>query len=156
MDINLTLFAQAAVFAIFIWFTRRFVWSWLMQRVEERQKKIAEGLAAAERGERALQDASAKSDEALKAARSQAQDILAAADKQGVRAVELAREQAKTEAERIVAAAKAEVERQIQHAREDLRKRVGDLAVLGASRILKREVDTQAHADVLKDLAAKI
>lgn len=156
MDINLTLFAQAAVFAIFIWFTARFVWPPLMRAVEDRQKKIAEGLAAAERGERALHDAAAKSDETLKAARSQAQEILAAANKQGAQAVEQARAQAKAEAERIVAAAKAEVERQIQHAREDLRRRVGDLAVLGASRILKREVDAKAHADVLKDLAAKI
>lgn len=156
MNINLTLFAQAAVFAIFIWFTRKFVWSWLMARVEERQKTIADGLAAADKGNRALEEAAAVSARQLEAARAQAQDILNAANKQGAQAVELARTQAKTEAERIVAAAQADVERQIQQAREALRRQVGDLAVTGAAAILKREIDARAHADVLKDLAGRI
>lgn len=156
MNINLTLFAQAAVFAIFIWVTARWPWRWLMDAIEERNKKIADGLAAADRGNRALEEASTKRDEELKAARAQAQEILAAAGKQGTQALDQARHQAKAEAERIVAAARAEVDRQIQHAREELRRKVGDLAVLGASTILKREIDAKAHADVLKDLAAKI
>jgi F-type H+-transporting ATPase subunit b len=156
MSINLTLFAQAAVFAILIWVAARWPWRWLMEMVDERNKRIADGLAAAEKGQRALQDASAKSDEELKAARSQAQDILNAASKQGAQALDAARAQAKTEAERIVIAAKADVDRQIQHAREELRRKVGDLAVMGAATILKREIDPKAHADVLKDLAAKI
>ena len=156
MSITFTLIAQAIVFALFIWFTAKFVWPPLMRAVEERQKTIADGLAAAEKGNKALAEASAKRDEELKSARAQAQDILAAANKQGAQAVDAARTQAKAEADRIVAAAKAEVDRQVQHAREDLRKRVGDLAVLGAAQILKREVDAKAHADVLKDLAARI
>lgn len=156
MDINLTLLAQSAVFAIFIWFTAKFVWPPLMRAVEDRQKKIADGLAAAEKGNRSLEEAAAKTDEQLKAARAQAQEILGAANKQGAQAVELARTQAKTEAERIVAAARADVDRQIAQAREELRRKVGDLAVLGASTILKREIDAKAHADVLKDLAARI
>lgn len=156
MDINLTLLAQAVVFALFIWFTAKFVWPPLMRAIEERQKKIADGLAAADKGNRALEEAAAQRDEQLKAARAQAQDILAAASKQGTQAVEAARQQAKSEAERIVAAAQAEVESQIRHAREELRRKVGDLAVMGASAILKREIDAKAHADVLKDLAAKI
>lgn len=156
MNFTLTLIAQAIVFALFIWFTKKFVWTYLMTKVEERQKTIADGLAAAEKGARALEDASARRDEELKAARAQAQEILSAASKQGSQAVEQSRAQAKAEAERIVTAAKADVDRQIQHAREELRRKVGDLAVTGAAAILKREIDAKAHADVLKELAAKI
>jgi F-type H+-transporting ATPase subunit b len=156
MNFTLTLIAQALVFAIFIWFTKKFVWSWLMVRVEERQKTIADGLAAADKGNRSLEDAAVKIADELKATRGQAQDILGAANKQAAQLVEQARAQAKAEAERIAAAAKGEVERQVQHARETLRKQVGELAVAGAGRILKREIDAKAHADVLKDLAAKI
>jgi F-type H+-transporting ATPase subunit b len=156
MNFTFTLIAQALVFAIFIWFTKKFVWSFLMQKVDERQKTIADGLAAAEKGTRALEEASVARDEQLKAARTQAQEILAAAGKQGAQALDTARAQSKAEAERIVAAAKADVDRQIAQAREELRRKVGDLAVLGAATILKREIDAKAHADVLKDLAAKI
>jgi F-type H+-transporting ATPase subunit b len=156
MNFNLTLFAQAAVFAIFTWVAWRWPWRWLMAMVEERNQHIADGLAAAEKGTRSLQDAAAKSEEQMKQARSQAQDILGAANKQASQLVEQARGQAKTESERIVKAARDEGDRQIQQAREQLRKQVGDLAVLGAARILKREVDAKAHADVIKDLTAKI
>lgn len=156
MDINLTLFAQAAVFAIFIWFTARFVWPPLMKAVEDRQAKIADGLAAAEKGARSLQDASAKSDEALKQARSQAQEILAAANKQAAQVVEQSKTVAKSEGDRIVTAAREEVQRELNQAKEQLRKQVGELAVIGASKILKREIDAKAHADVLNDLAARV
>ena len=156
MDINLTLFAQAAVFAIFIWFTARFVWPPLMAAIEERQKKIADGLAAAEKGAKSLELASAKSDEALKAARVQAQEILANASKQAALTVEQAKGAAQTEADRIKASARDEVASEVNKARETLRKQVGELAVTGASKILKREINAAAHADVLKELAAKI
>ena len=156
MDINLTLFAQAAVFAIFIWFTARFVWPPLMKAVEDRQAKIADGLAAAEKGARSLQDASVKSDEALKQARTQAQEILAAANKQAVQVVEQSKTVAKSEGDRIVTAAREEVQRELNQAKEQLRKQVGELAVIGASKILKREIDAKAHADVLNDLAARV
>jgi F-type H+-transporting ATPase subunit b len=105
MDFNYTLIAQAVVFAIFIWFTARFVWPPLMRAVDERTRTIAEGLAAAEKGMRSLEDAASKSDEALKAARAQAQEIIAAAGKQATQMVELAKTQAKTEAERIAVGA---------------------------------------------------
>lgn len=156
MDINLTLFAQAAVFAIFIWFTARFVWPPLMKAVEDRQAKIADGLAAAEKGARSLQDASAKSDEALKQARTQAQEILAAANKQATQMIEQSKTTAKSEGDRIVNAAREEVQREINQAKEQLRKQVGELAVIGAAKILKREIDAKAHADVLNDLAARV
>lgn len=156
MDINFTLFAQAAVFAIFIWFTARFVWPPLMKAVEDRQKTIADGLAAAERGARSLQDASLKSDEALKQARVQAQEILASASKQATQLIEQAKGQAQTEGERIKSAARSEIDRELSKGREELRLKVGELAVAGASKILKREIDAKAHAEVLKDLAARV
>jgi F-type H+-transporting ATPase subunit b len=156
MNMNLTLVIQALVFAAFIWITVKYVWPLIGTPIEERRKHIAEGLAAAEKGTRSLQDAAAKSEEQMKQARGQAQDILGAANKQAAQIVEQARTQAKTEGERIVKSARDEGDRQIQQAREQLRKQVGDLAVLGAARILKREVDAKAHADVIKELAAKI
>lgn len=156
MDINLTLLAQAVVFAAFIWFTARFVWPPLMRVVEERQKTIADGLAAAERGMKSLEDASARSDEALKSARAQAQDILAAANKQAVQIVEQAKATAKAEGDRIVGAAREETLREVAQAKDQLRKQVGELAVAGAAKILKREIDPKAHADVLNELAARV
>jgi F-type H+-transporting ATPase subunit b len=156
MNINFTLVAQALVFVIFILFTKRFVWSYLMAKVDERQKTIADGLAAADKGNRSLAEASAKSDEQLKAARVQAQDILNAASKQSGQMVEQAKGTAQTEAERIKAAAHEEVQREVNRVKETLRKQVGELAVAGAAQILKREINAQAHADVIKELAAKI
>lgn len=156
MDINLTLIAQALVFAAFIWFTARFVWPPLMSVVEQRQKTIADGLAAAERGMKSLEDASSRSDEALKAARAQAQDILAAANKQAVQIVEQAKATAKGEGDRIVSAAREETQREVGQIKEQLRKQVGELAVIGAAKILRREIDPKAHADVLNDLAARV
>jgi len=147
---------QMIVFGIFVWFTMKFVWPPITKAMEERRQKIADGLAAADKGARALQDASAKSEEELKAARTQAQEILAAANKQAAQMVEQAKTHAQEEGERIVAKAHEEVEREIAHAREELRKQVGELAVIGAAKILKREIDTKAHADVLNELAARV
>lgn len=156
MDINVTLFAQALVFIALIWLTKAFIWPPVINALHERQKRISDGLAAAERGAKALQDASVKSEEALKEARAQAQDILTAANRQAAQALDQAKQTAKTEGERIVAAAREEVQRGVEHAREELRRQVGELAVVGASKILKREIDAKAHAEVLKDLAARV
>lgn len=147
---------QMIVFAIFVWFTMKFVWPPITKAMEERRQKIADGLAAAEKGAAALQDASAKSEEELKAARAQAQEIVAAANKQATQLVEQAKAHAQEEGERIVAKAHEEVSREVAHAREELRKQVGELAVVGAAKILKREIDAQAHADVLNELAARV
>lgn len=156
MNVNATLFGQMLAFGILIWFTLKFVWPPLLAAIEERQKKIADGLAAADRAAASLKDATAKSDVELKAARQQSAEIVAAANKQAAQLVEQAKTAAATEAERIRTAAKGEVDREIASAREALRKQVGELAVLGAARILKREVDAKAHADVIGDLAARI
>ena len=156
MSINLTLFAQAAVFAILIWVAARWPWRWLMEMVDERNKRIADGLAAADKGNRSLAEASVKTEEQLKAARVQAQEILNAANKQAGTMVEQAKGTAQGEAERIKTAAHEEVQRELNRARETLRKQVGELAVAGAAQILKREINPATHADVIKELAAKI
>lgn len=156
MDLNATLIFQSVAFLLFVAFTWRFVWPPILNAMNERQTRIADGLAAADKGARALQDASAKSDEALAAARVQAQEILTAANKQGALLVEQAKATAQTEGERIVAKAHEDVSREVARAREELRKQVAELAVAGAAKILKREIDAKAHADVLSDLAARV
>jgi len=156
MSINVTLIVQMIAFAVFVWITMKFVFPPITKAMSERQAKIADGLAAADRAAKSLSDAAAKSDEALRQARAQAQEILASANKQATAMIDAAKGQAKVEADRIMAAANDEVSREVSKAREDLRKQVGDLAVLGATRILKREINGQAHADVLADLAARV
>jgi len=147
---------QMITFLVFVFLMWRYLWPPIIGAMAARQAKIAEGLSAAERGAKSLQDASAKSEEALNDARRQAQDILGSASKQATQIVEAARTVAQTEGERIKESAKSEVERELAHAREVLRKQVGELAVAGAAQILKREVDAKAHADVLSGLAAQI
>jgi F-type H+-transporting ATPase subunit b len=156
MNINLTLFAQAATFAAFIWFTARFVWPPLMRAIELRQKTIAEGLAAAERGRRELELSSQHAEEALREARARAQEIVGHGDQRAVQIVEEAKQAARLEAERLIAAAKAEIEQEISRAREQLREQVAVIAVAGAERILRREVDAKAHADLLTRLKQEL
>ena len=156
MNINVTLFAQMLVFLLLIWGSAKFIWPPITKALDERRKKIADGLAAAEKGSRSLQDASLKSEEALKAARLQAQEIIGAANKQAAQLVEQARQDAESEKARIVASGHSEVEREVGQAKDVLRKQVGDLAVAGASKILKREIDAKTHADVLNELAAQV
>ena len=156
MDINATLLLQMVAFAIFVFVTMKFALPPITKAMQDREARIAEGLAAAERGSKALQDASAKSEEALKAARVQAQEIVGAANKQATQIVEQARQDAEGEKARIVASGRSEVEREVTQAKDALRKQVGDLAVAGAGKILKREIDAKAHADVLNELAAQV
>lgn len=156
MNINATLFGQAITFAIFVWFTMKYVWPPMMAAMQERQKRISDGLAAADRGARALNEAREESEKALKEAREQAQEILAAANRQATETIENSKSQAREEGERIVASAKAEIETEINRARETLRREVGVLAVAGASQILSREIDDKAHADIIDNLASRI
>ena len=156
MSINVTFIAQMLAFAALIWLTMKFIWPWLTKALDERSRRIADGLAAADKGNRSLQEAAAKTDEQLKAARVQAQEILTAANRQAGQMVEQAKGTAQTEAERIKAAASEEVQRELNRARETLRKQVGELAVAGAAQILKREINAATHADVINELAAKI
>ncbi len=156
MNLNLTLFAQAAEFLIFIWFTAAFIWPWLMRKIEERQKLIADGLAEAERGRNSLADAQKQTEVILKEARERASELVAAAEKAANQRVEESKTQAKTEGERLLAAANAQIQQEVQSAKQVLREQVAQLAVSGAEKILKREVDAKAHADMLNQLKAEL
>jgi F-type H+-transporting ATPase subunit b len=156
MNINLSLFAQAAAFALFIWFCIKFVWPPVIRAIEDRQKQIANGLAAAERGKQELDLASKRAEEALREARRQAQEILAQAEKRAGELVDEAKTHAKAEGDRIVAAAKAEIEQEVSRAKEQLRSQVSMLAVKGAEKILRREVDAKVHAELLTAVAAEL
>ena len=149
MDINLTLFMQAAAFAAFIWFTAKFVWPPLMRAIETRQKQIADGLAAGEQGRQSLASTEKRIGELMVEAKSRSSEIIAQGEKLKTETIDAAKTQAKAEADRILAGAKAEIEQEIMRAKEMLRNQVADLAVAGASKILKREVDAKAHADLL-------
>jgi F-type H+-transporting ATPase subunit b len=156
MNINLTLFAQALTFAAFIWFTARFIWPPMMRAIEARQKVVAEGLAAAERGRRELEMSAQHAEEALREAKSRAQEIVAGGDQRAQQIIEEAKQAAKQEADRMLAAAKAEIEQEISRAREQLREQVAAIAVAGAERILRREVDRRAHAELLTQLRQEL
>lgn len=156
MNINFTLFSQAAAFAIFIWFTVKFVWPPLMHAIEDRQKTIADGLAAGERGKHELELSSHRSADVLKEAKQRASDIIAQAEKRASQIIEEAKGTAKDEGNRILVGAKAEVEQEVFRAKETLRQQVADLAVAGAAKILRREVDAKTHADLLTSIKAEL
>lgn len=156
MNINFTLFSQAMAFAIFIWFTVRFVWPPLMRAIENRQKTIADGLAAGERGKHELELASQRSADVVRDAKQRSSDIIAQAEKRAAEIIDEAKGAAKEEGNRILIGAKAEVEQEVFRAREALRQQVADLALAGASKILRREVDAKAHADLLASIKAEL
>ncbi|MEQ1881999.1 MAG: F0F1 ATP synthase subunit B [Burkholderiales bacterium] len=155
MNINATLFGQAIWFGLFIWITMKFVWPPLRKAMLDRQTQIADGLAAAERGKQDLEQASKRAAEELQRARAQAGEIISQAEKRGAVVVEEAKTAAKVEAERIVTGAKAEIEQEVFRAKEALRTQVALLAIAGAEKILKREVDAKAHAQLLSGLEAE-
>lgn len=156
MNLNITMVAEAAVFLALIWFAKRFVWSWLLVKIEERQKTIADGLAQAERGRSSLADAQKQTEALLREARERAQEIVVAAEKAASQRIEESKVQAKSEGERLVAAAHAQIQQEVQSAKQQLREQVANLAVAGAEKILRREVDAKAHADMLSQLKAQL
>ncbi len=156
MNINLTLLMQAVGFGIFIWFTSRFVWPALMGLVETRQRQIAEGLQAGEQGRQSLVGAEKRVAEMMAEAKAKAGEIVATGEKFKAETMDRAKVEAAAERDRIIAAAKAEAQQEYQAAREQLRNQVADLAVAGASRILKREVDAKAHADLLASIREEL
>jgi len=149
MNINLTLLMQAVAFAAFIWFTAKFVWPPLMRAIETRQKQIADGLAAGEQGKQSLASAEKRIADMLAEAKSRSHDIIAQGEKLKSETIDAAKYEAKAEADRILATAKAEIQQEVARAKESLRNQVADLAVAGATKILKREVDAKAHAELL-------
>ena len=156
MNINLTLFAQALAFAGLIWIIATKIWPPLLAAIEERQQKIADGLAAADRAKRDLEQAEDQVNEALKEARVKANEIIDQAHARANQIVDAAREDALAEAGRQKAIAQAEIDASANRAREDLRKHVSALAVGGAEKLLRREIDANAHKALLDELAAQL
>ena len=156
MNLNATLFAQLIVFFVLVWFTMRFVWPPIAKALDERADKIAEGLAAAERGKSDFEQAEKKVAELMAQGRNQVAEMVTNAEKRAAQIVEEAKGQASTEAARITAQAKADVEQEANRAREALREQVAALAVKGAESILRREVDVQQHAQILSTLKQEL
>jgi F-type H+-transporting ATPase subunit b len=156
MNLNATLLVQAITFAFFIWFCVKFIWPPLTNAIDTRNRKIAEGLAEAEKGKAALAEGQKQKDVMMREAREQATEMKALNDKQAQAQIDAAKAQAKVEADRIIAAAHAQIEQEKQKAKEQLREQVAALAVAGAEKILKREVDAKTHADMLNQLKAQL
>jgi F-type H+-transporting ATPase subunit b len=156
VNINLTLVVQMVVFALLVWFTMKFVWPMILGPMEERAKKIATGLAAAEKAELDLTKASERAETAIKEARDRANEIVDQAQRRANEMVEAAKAQALQEGERLVATARQQIELATTKAREELRKEVARLAVSSASQLLGREIDAKAHSDLLGKLASEI
>ncbi len=156
MNINATLFAQTAVFFVLAWVTMKFVWPPLIAAIDARTKKISAGLAAAERGQAELEVAKEHAHQTLAHAREQGQQTIHAAERRAHAVAEEIKRNAHINAERLIAQAKMQVEQQFSQARAALRSEVADLAVQGAERILKREIDRNAHAELLEQLKATL
>ncbi|MGB6488579.1 MAG: F0F1 ATP synthase subunit B [Steroidobacteraceae bacterium] len=156
MNINLTLIIQMIVFALLVWATMSFIWPSLMSRIEERQKKIAQGLAAADRGEQELQQARQGAEEILREARDRARQIIDQAQHRANDIQEQARVGATQEGQRLVASAQQQIGLEATRARESLRREVGGMVVAAASKLLEREIDPGAHQDLISKLAAQI
>ncbi len=156
MNLNATLFAQMVVFFILWWVVAKFVWPPLIKALDERAAKVAEGLAAAEKGKVDLDLATKRADQALAQAKSEGTQRIAEAEKRAQQSAEEIKQNAQTEAARIIAQAKSEAEQQVIRARDVLRNEVAVLAVKGAEQILRREVDPKAHAALLDQLKAEL
>jgi len=156
MNINATLLAQTIMFALFVWFCMKFVWPPIMTALEERKKLIADGLADADRAKLDLELASKRSAEILREAKEKAGDVITNAEKRGSEIVEEEKSKAKQEADRIIAGAQAEIDQEVFRAKEQLRTEVSAIALAGASKILGKEIDANAHNDLLNKLVAEI
>ena len=156
MDLNLTMLAQAIAFFIFFWFSKKYVWPPLLSAIAERQSKIAEGLNAAEAGKRSLVEAEAKNESAMKEARERSQAMFSDGERRANQLIEQAKLTAKAEADRILAAAQEQIQLELNKAKSGLREQVAQLAVAGAEKILKREINAAAHAELLAELKAQL
>ncbi len=156
MNFNATLIGQSITFIVFVWFCMKYIWPPLMTALEERNTRIADGLAAAQQGQKDLDEAQIRVGESLNDARQQAQEIINQAQKRANEMVDEAKDIARDEAEKIKTSATADIDQQVNSAREQLRKEVTGIALAGAEQILKREVDAEAHGEVLEELVAQI
>ena len=156
MDINLTLIGQTIAMIVFVWFCMKFIWPPLLGAIEERQERIAEGLAAADKGKQALQDAQSEAEKIIGDARKQATSILDQAHARANEIVAEGKADGVRERDRQLAAAKAEIEQETNRAREELRGQVSAIALASAEKILRREIDDKQHADILGKLAQEL
>ncbi|HEC73006.1 MAG TPA: F0F1 ATP synthase subunit B [Methylophaga aminisulfidivorans] len=156
MNINATILGQMIAFAIFIAFCMKYVWPPIMQALEERKKKIADGLAAAERGRHEQELAEKRAQQVIHEAKEQANEIVAQATKRGNQIVDESKDNARVEGERILTSAKAEIEQEANRARDELKSQVGSIALAGAGKIIGREIDEKAHTDLLDELVSRI
>jgi F-type H+-transporting ATPase subunit b len=156
VNINLTLIVQMVVFIVLIWFTMKFVWPIILGAMEERSRKIAQGLAAAEKGEQELSQARDRAEVIVREARERANQIIDQAQHRANDLVEQAKGTASSEGQRLVAAAQQQIELEASRAREALRREIGQIAVSAASKLLEREIDPSAHADLINKLATQI
>jgi F-type H+-transporting ATPase subunit b len=156
MNINATLIAQAIMFALFVWFSLKFVWPPITTALANRQKQIADGLAAADRGKHELELSAKKAAQELRAAKEKSSEIIAQAEKRASEIVEEAKGTAKIEGDRIIAGAKAEIDQEVNRAKEGLRQQVSALAIAGAEKILRKEIDASTHAAMLTTIANEL
>lgn len=156
MNINLTLFGQSITFAVFLWFCMKFVWPPIINALNERKTKIADGLAAAEKGQQAEEEARKTVEVELQQAKEQAKEIISQAQRRADEIVEESKGDARVEGERIVTAARSEIDQERNQAREQLRSEVVSIALAGAEQVLMREVDASAHSEALEKLAANL
>lgn len=156
MNINATLIGQMIAFVVFVWFCMRFIWPPLMRVLDERKTRIADGLAAGERGKHELELAEKRALAVLKKAKVDAQKVIGLAEKRAAEIADQAKDQARAEAERIVQGARADIDQEVNRAKEQLRAAVSALAVAGAGKILEQEVDAKAHARLLDSLVKQL
>ncbi len=156
MNMNATLLGQAISFALFVWFCMKFVWPPILQAIEERQKKIADGLAASERAAKDLNLAQANASDQMREAKRTATEVIEQANKRKAQIIDEAREEAQAERLKVLAQAEAEIEAERKRAKDELRKQVATLALAGAEKILQRSIDEQAHKDILDNITAKL
>ena len=156
MNINLTLIGQAISLFIFVWFCMKYIWPPIINALQEREKQVADGLAAAEAGQNKLVEADRRLSDLVNKGKEQAGEIIAQAQKRGDDILEEAKDTAKAEGERLIEAARSEIEQERMQARDQLRQEVATLALVGAERILMREVDKNAHDEIFARLGAEL
>lgn len=156
MNINATLLGQSIAFIVFVWFCHRYIWPHVMQALEARRTRIAEGLAAAERGQQELATAEERAGTLIDEAKEQAREILAQAQRRADEIVQASKDEARVEGEKMIGAARSEIDQERNLAREELRAEVVRIAMAGVERVLMREVDEKVHGETLDQLAAQL
>jgi len=156
MNLNATIIGQMIAFALFVGFCMKYVWPPIMAALDERKKKIADGLAAAERGKHEQELAEKRAQQVIHEAKEQANEIITQAQRRGNEIVDESKDNARIEGERILISAKAEIKQEANRARDELRTQVGSVAIAGAAKILSREIDDKAHTDLLEELVSRI